>query len=156
MIAIGFRISFAAVVLAAAALTACNETSSMRPEDLNTQIVKLPGGQAIRVEVMMRREDVMRGMKYRESLAPDRGMLFLHAQENYYPYWMYEVKIPLDIIWLDKKRRIVQILTNVKPCPGPPESCPAYGGQERAATVLELAGGMADKYGLKPGMGLEF
>jgi uncharacterized membrane protein (UPF0127 family) len=156
MLAIRLRISLVAVVLGLSALTACSETKSMQPDQLNTQLIKLPGGQTIRAEVMFRREDVMRGMKFRESLAPDHGMLFLHATENYYPYWMYEVKIPLDMIWMTRERRIVEIISNVKPCPGPPENCPSYGGRQKAAYVLELAGGMADKYGLKEGMGLEF
>ena len=63
---------------------------------------------------------------------------------------MYQVRIPLDIIWMDRYRAIVEIAANAPPCKTVASQCPHYGGNsERAQYVLELAGGMAAKYGLK-------
>jgi uncharacterized membrane protein (UPF0127 family) len=95
----------------------------------------------------------MRGMMFREKLDPDRGMLFLHKPAGNYTYWMYQVKIPLDIIWMDDQGTIVEIAANVPPCPHTAASqCPVYGGTKKSQVVLELAGGMAAKYGLEAGM----
>lgn len=125
-------------------------------DEFNTRLLILPGGQKIRVEVMIHPTDMMRGMMFRDSLAPDRGMLFVHDTPGKYPYWMYQVRIPLDIIWLDQKRRIVEISPDTPPCEKKASECPNYGGNHEALFVLELAGGMAARYGLRVGDRLTF
>jgi len=103
-------------------------------------------------ETMLQEIDQMRGMMFRDSLAKDRGMLFVHRAEGNYPYWMYQVRIPLDIIWMDHQRRIVEISANTPPCPSKSaRQCPNFGGHEKARYVLELAGGGAALYGLRTG-----
>ena len=78
-------------------------------DDATLQSVRLPDGTVIQCEVLIRPEDMARGMMFRDSLAPERGMLFIHSQPGTYAYWMYQVKVPLDIIWLGKDRRIVEM-----------------------------------------------
>jgi uncharacterized protein len=134
-------------------LAACGNTG--QPPELGTRVVTLPGGRKIRVEVMIRQEDMARGMMYRDKLEPDRGMLFLHAYPGLYPYWMHNVRIPLDIIWLDSNRRVTEIVT-AEPCLKPAAECPNYGGRRPSQYVLELAGGMAEKYGLEVGSQIDF
>jgi len=136
-------------------LAACGREATTLDE-FNSRTVILPGGQEIRVEVMTHPTDMMRGMMFRDSLAPDRGMLFVHGSPGNYPYWMYQVRIPLDIIWLDARRRIVEISPNTPPCQKQASECPNYGGNQKALFVLELAGGMAARYGLKLGDTLIF
>jgi hypothetical protein len=118
--------------------------------------VRFPDGFELRAELMVTQADLERGMKYRSSLAENRGMIFMHNEEGHYPYWMYEVQVPLDMIWMDKQRKIVQLVHKVPPCPGPKEKCLSYGGQFRAIYVLEVPSGTAAKHGLKPGMQLDF
>jgi uncharacterized membrane protein (UPF0127 family) len=125
-------------------------------EDLRSRTVTLPGGQTVKAEMKMHRQDILTGMKYRESLPPDRGMLFMYGKPGAYSFWMYEVKIPLDIIWMDQNRRIVEIYQNAQPCPGPPEKCLVYGGSRESMYVLELAGGMVKRYNLAVGQQLDF
>jgi uncharacterized protein len=125
-------------------------------DDLNSRVVTLPGGQKVKAEVMIHPGDMGRGMMFRDSLAPDRGMLFLHRQSGRHTYWMYQVKIPLDIIWLDENRRIVEISANTPPCEKGANECPHYGGKADSRYVLELAGGMARKFGLQEGHQLKF
>jgi uncharacterized membrane protein (UPF0127 family) len=136
-------------------LAACSERS-IASDELNTRLLTFPNGQKVRAEFVSHPKDVMRGMKYRDSLAPDRGMLFQHGREGLFRYWMYEVRIPLDIIWLDSRGVIVQVVHNAPPCPGPQEKCPSYGGAFKAIQVLELAAGAATKNALKPGMRLDY
>lgn len=143
-----------AVMLALAA-AGCGD-NAQSPEDFGTRKLILPGGQTLRVEVMYAATDLQRGMKYRDSLPEGRGMLFIHGIPGKYPYWMFEVKVPLDIIWLDRNKRIVQLIHEVPPCPGPEKTCKYYGGQFDAQFVLEIPAGAARKYGLHPGMVLDF
>ena len=124
--------------------------------DINTQEVTLPGGQTIHVERMIAAEDQMRGMMFRTSLAPDRGMLYVHERPGLYTYWTYQYEIPLDMIWMDTSREIVELVENVPPCHTAASQCPRYGGKKVARYHLELAAGMAKKYGLAVGQKLDF
>ena len=125
--------------------------------DLNITEVTFPNGRKVAAETMLREIDQMRGMMFRDSLAKDRGMLFVHPSEANYTYWMYQVRIPLDIIWMNRDRRIVEISANTPPCPSKAaHECPSFGGHEKARYVLELAGGGAAMYGLKVGETLNF
>lgn len=100
---------------------------------------------------------MLRGMMFRDSLAPDRGMLFIHGAPGKYSYWMYQVRIPLDIIWIAPNHGIVEISADTPPCPSKSASaCPSFGGQQTAVYVLELAGGSARKYSLKVGDTISF
>lgn len=142
------------VWITAAALIGC---SSGPQVGAGERLIGLPGGREIVAEIASRPEDMARGMMYRDSLTADRGMLFLHSQPGHYPYWMHNVKIPLDIIWMDGTRHVVEISANTPPCDGKPaESCPSFGGKRASAFVLELAGGMAAKYGIAEGVVLDF
>ncbi|MBV6430445.1 MAG: hypothetical protein IANPNBLG_00557 [Bryobacteraceae bacterium] len=137
-------------------MAGCNRQVSSE-EAISLKPVTLPGGQQVMAEVMLRPEDMMRGMMYRASLAPDRGMLFVHARPGKYTYWMHNVRIPLDIIWMDSGHRIVEMSPETPPClERDPVKCPQYGGRENAQFVLELAGGMAARYGLAVGQIVSF
>jgi len=137
-------------------LCACSPKAT-EVEGLNATEVTFPDGKTVIAETMVRDVDQMRGMMFRDSLAKDRGMLFIHSKEDNVPYWMYQVRIPLDIIWMDHQRRIVEIAANTPACTSKSSrDCPSYGGHEKARYVLELAGGGAAMYGLKVGDSLSF
>lgn len=120
------------------------------------QWVELPNGARIEAETKLTPEGQAQGMMFRTSLAEDKGMLFVHATEEKSPYWMFQCEIPLDIIWMDRNRRIVEISADTPPCRETADKCPTYGGSAPSLFVLELAGGMAKKYNLKVGDTLRF
>lgn len=135
-------------------LTGCAKSEQ---DTMQRKLIRLPGGEKIYAEVMMRQEEMMKGMMFRPPLGDGRGMLFVHAQPGRYTYWMHNVKVPLDIIWMDAQRRIVEISANTPPClDANPLNCPHYGGNHEARFVLELDGGMAAKYQLAVGQVLDF
>ena len=136
-------------------LLACGPKTDVA--DLNTTEVTFPNGKTVIAETMLREVDRMRGMMFRDSLAKDRGMLFLHPEDGNYAYWMYQCRIPLDIIWMNHDRRIVEISPNTPPCPSKAaHECPSFGGHEKARYVLELAGGGAAMYSLHVGDAVSF
>jgi uncharacterized protein len=136
-------------------LAGCGEQTDAIDE-FRTRKVRLPDGVIIRAEVMQREEDMRRGMMFRHSLPENRGMLFIHGSPGKYAYYMYQVKIPLDIIWMDNRNTIVEISENTPPCKTNASQCPTYGGTKDALVVLELAGGSARKHGIVTGARLEF
>lgn len=104
------------------------------------------------VEVAKTREKRNRGLGGREKMASDAGMLFIFEKEDKYPFWMKDLKFPLDFIWI-KKDKIVDILQNIPP-PVPDqkdESLPIYVSREPIDKVLEINGGTAERLNIKVG-----
>src|SRR5882724_5409131 len=97
-------------------LCSCGEAPT-KVEDLYATEITFPNGTKILAETMRQQIDLTRGMMFRDSLPQDRGMLFVHQKEQKLQYWMYQVRIPLDIVWLDRNRGIVEISANTPPCP---------------------------------------
>lgn len=138
-------------------LAGCGSQSTGNIDAINLRQITMPGGTIVQAEVLTRREHMMSGMMFRSTLAPDRGLLFVHVKPGKFSYWMHNVKVPLDIIWMDTEHTIVEISANTPPClEADPVRCPHFGGAEDSQFVLELAAGMAEKYGLRKGTKLSF
>jgi uncharacterized membrane protein (UPF0127 family) len=135
---------------------ACCGPSPSTLEDFSTQPVTLPGGHVIKVETVTDNVGLLRGLMFRESLAPDRGMLFVYPKPDHYQAWMYQTLIPLDIIWMDSGHRIVAMDENAPPCKTQASKCPKYGGKVISAFSLEIGGGLARKYGLQLGQTIQW
>ncbi len=118
-----------------------------------TRII-LPDHSAIDVEVASDDPTREQGLMYRDSLAGNRGMIFLFPQAGEYPFWMKNTLIPLDMIWMDSQHRIVHIARDVQPCRADP--CANYPPNAQASSVLELAAGVAAKHHLVDGSVLRF
>src|ERR1039457_1098735 len=138
-----------------ASLASCSRDTASYT-DINTRDVTLPGGRVIQAETMTNALEMAKGLMFRTSLAPDRGMLFVHKDPGYYSYFMFQHEIPLDIVWIDSGHVIAEIVENAPPCRTKASECPHYGGTKVAHYVLELAGGMARKYELSAGQRIEF
>jgi uncharacterized membrane protein (UPF0127 family) len=104
----------------------------------------------IDAELAMTGETRRRGLMERASLPLDRGMLFIFEEPQPLSFWMFNTWIPLDIIFIDARRRIVSIYAAAPPCQ-PPRRCPTYASNGPAQFVLEVNAGVAAKAGLRPG-----
>ena len=137
-------------------LVGCGEKASTA-EDYYTTLIKLPDGTTIQAEQMRTPSEMLRGMMFRDSLKPDHGMLFTHGGPGRYSYWMFQVKIPLDIVWLDAGGHIVEISAPTPPCKDSVASkCPHFGGNVDALYVAEFAAGIVEKHHLGIGDHLQF
>jgi uncharacterized protein len=67
------------------------------------------GADTVRAEVAQTPEQRERGLMYRESLEPGRGMFFVFPDVQTRSFWMRNTFIPLDIAYLDANLRIVDI-----------------------------------------------
>jgi len=146
------------VVVVLSALGGC--TSKMKTatiEDLYTREVKFPDGAVYKAEAVSKPFDMSRGLMFRDSLAADRGMLFVNGEPGKYPIRTYNNRIPLDAIWLDQNKLIIEIVPNIAPCKAASANeCPRYGGTFRSLFLLEFNAGTAEKHKLKPGDRLNF
>jgi uncharacterized membrane protein (UPF0127 family) len=116
--------------------------------------IYFPDGRSITAEPAVTEAERARGLMFREKIALDQGMLFCFPEEGLHAFWMKNTLVPLDMIWLDKDRRIVHIEKNVPPCKADP--CPSYAPSRPGHYVLELAAGGADHFKLKLFDRLEF
>ena len=139
------------ILLASAMVLAGCGDSEQQFRDINTRTVTLPDGTAIHAEVKADRQTQAIGMMYRDSLAPDHGMLFIYNAPVKEAYWMHNCKIALDIIWLDKAGKVVEVAAGAPPCEKEARDCPSYGGHEQAFYVLELGAGQAKVHGVENG-----
>ena len=147
---------WAALVLIGIILTTGCSSPDVTDEVGLTQIT-FPNGARINAETMRDEVELIKGLMYRESLPPNRGMLFIHPDEDIFHYWMYQTKIPLDIIWMDHDRRIVEMSLDTPPCLAKdPKDCANYGGHFKSKYALEVNAGVAKKNGLKAGDTLDF
>jgi uncharacterized protein len=107
-------------------------------------------GQRFMVEVVTTHEDRNRGLMFRDSLAEDSGMLFVHEAEQPMAYWMKNTKIPLDIIYFSADKKLVSAQERVPPCSAG-DQCPPFPSDGNAKFVLELNAGSVEKYQFKKG-----
>jgi uncharacterized membrane protein (UPF0127 family) len=98
------------------------------------------------VEVAKSFEEQQTGMMNRQSLAPDRGMIFPYEVPRVVAFWMENTIIPLDIIFIAPGGKIIRIEANAVPLS---RDLVRSGGEVEA--VLELAGGRAAELGIKAG-----
>ncbi len=99
------------------------------------------------IEIADTKEVRSKGLGYRESLATDSGMLFIHDNSQKYTYWMKGMEFAIDIMWI-KGDTIMDIIPNVPPpIVGQTEdTLERYSSTVDVDTVLETnAGFVAEK-----------
>jgi uncharacterized membrane protein (UPF0127 family) len=105
-------------------------------------------GVRLSVEVADTPAERGRGLSGREMLPENSGMLFVFDTPGRYGFWMYGMKFPLDIIWIDERLRVVYFVENAQPCVN---ICETYEPPADALYVLEVNAGFVKKYGMKVG-----
>lgn len=63
------------------------------------------------------RSDVARqkGLGGVESLAPNEALLMVFPSDNMWGIWMKDMKIPIDIVWADKDKKIIHLVAYADP-----------------------------------------
>lgn len=120
----------------------------------NQQWVEI-AGQRYTVDIADDEPERARGLMYRDAMADDHGMLFIHDGQQPLAYWMKNTKIPLDILYFDNGRKLVSQQRNVPTC-SLGDACPTYPSSAPARYVLELNAGQAEKLKLEDGAVLNF
>ena len=97
------------------------------------------------VEVARTRDEQAQGLMNRQSLAPDRGMIFPYQPPQPVAFWMKNTFIPLDIIFIAPGGTILRIEQAV------PLSLEPVASGEAVEAVLELNAGRSAELGIAAG-----
>lgn len=120
------------------------DTGQVLPISLNAIV----GDRAIGLEVARTPAEKAIGLMFRTEIPEDRGMFFPIEPPQNVRFWMKNVLVELDMIFV--REGVVQaIIANVPPCLT--ENCPNYGPDVPVDGVVELKGGRAAQLGLKVG-----
>lgn len=101
------------------------------------------------VEIADNKEQRVLGLMHRESLDDDKGMLFVYEEEHVPAFWMKNMKISLDMIFMNKDFEVVDYFENVPPCDREP--CERYKPISNSQYVLEVPAGTINKIELTKG-----
>ena len=98
------------------------------------------------VEIADDAEERAKGLMFRQSLAPNAGMLFIYPTVQDVAFWMKNTLIPLDMLFIAADGHIVRIEKQATPLS---EASIPSGAPVKA--VLEVNGGLTDELGVKQG-----
>lgn len=110
------------------------------------------------VELAATSEDRIRGLSGRSYLNSRTGMLFVFENAERFRFWMREMEISLDIVWISSGCNVVGISVDV-PFPDPEtplNDLPRYSPEGTAQYVLEINGGEALALGVGVGDSVKF
>ncbi|MGV8944467.1 DUF192 domain-containing protein [Thermomonas sp.] len=113
------------------------------------------GGHRYGIEIADDDAERARGLMFRDAMAADRGMLFIHDRQEPQAYWMKNTRIALDILYFDDDRKLVSQQRDVPPC-SLGDGCPPYPSNAPARYVLELNAGEAARIKLEDGAQMTF
>ena len=117
---------------------------AMRRETL--KLITAQGTHTIDVEVTETPAEKAQGLMFRTRLADTGGMLFFYDTPQEITMWMRNTYIPLDMVFIRADGVVHRIEARTEPLS---ENIVASKGDVTAC--LELAGGAAERLGLKPG-----
>lgn len=134
-----------ALVLSAALFApACERDKSVPASEYGIVRMQI-GNQPFTLELAATDKTRQHGLMHRQTLAPDRGMIFVFPDEDYRSFWMRNTLIPLDIVYLDKAGKVVSI-SQMKPLDET-----GVHSVGRAKYAIEMNEGAAAKAGVKVG-----
>ena len=105
----------------------------------------------IEIQIVKSDEEITRGLMDRDSMLPNRGMLFIFSNEAQRTFWMKNTRFSLDIIFIDHEKTIRYIADHTTPYSENP-----IPGFYPALYVLEVNAGFCEKNGITPGTLIDF
>jgi uncharacterized membrane protein (UPF0127 family) len=102
-----------------------------------------------KIDIQIARNEYDRelGLMFRKSMNENQGMLFIFPDERIRNFWMRNTEIPLDMIFINDSKTILNIAKNTIPY-----SDTSYSSAGPARYVLEVNGGFTEKHKINRGV----
>jgi len=107
------------------------------------------GDHVVYAEVADSSSEKVRGLMYRSHLNETEGMLFIYDSERNISFWMKNMEIPINMIWLDSNLSVVHIEESVPPCED--DDCPSYAAPSKAMYILEVSANFTSRNDVQVG-----
>jgi len=132
------------------------ETKEVVQPKLETKQIVI-GTKEYKINLTQTEEDRKKGLAIFDSLPANEGMLFSFDQEDYYVFWMKDMKFNIDIIFLDQDKKVLEVFESVKAEPGVQDmDLKTYSSKLKSQFIIELKEGETRKNGIKPGNAVLF
>lgn len=102
----------------------------------------------MKAEIADSAQERAKGLMLRPYLAKGKGMLFVFGEETMPSFWMKNMHFPLDIIWINQNKDIVDISVSALPCK---DACAGIVPKQKVSYALEVDAGFAEKNNLTVG-----
>ena len=89
------------------------------------------------------------GLMNRTYLNEDAGMLFIFPIQQQQSFWMKNMRIPLDIVFITADNHVLEIYASVPPCTSNP--CTLYASSAPIKYALEVNSGFCARSGIASG-----
>ena len=109
-------------------------------------VMKLAGGQEFMLDVAGTEAQMRQGLSGRQEVSTQGGMIFPYPNEDKRCFWMKDMRIPIDIVWLNASKKVLHIEANLTPDTYPQTYC-----ADSTQYVVELKAGTAQAADLKVG-----
>lgn len=94
------------------------------------------------VELAQTESERKQGLSDRDSMPQNTGLLFIFPSKDNHTFWNYQMKFPIDVLWIDDNMIVEKTLFPIDS--GTPTT---YYPRAKAHYVLEVNAGLADRYG---------
>lgn len=122
------------------------ELSSFPRSTLTVHSATSPAAQVFRIWVADTGERQQQGLMYVRDLPDDEGMLFYGPESRVWGMWMKNTFIPLDMVFIDTRGRVVTVFERTVP-----HSLQTLSWPNPVKAVLELRGGEVARRGIRVG-----
>jgi uncharacterized protein len=113
-----------------------------------TAQIRMTDRVTVDLEVASSEVEKFKGLRHREVLPINKGMLFTFSPPQPVIFTMEAVRVPLDIVYI-KDGEILAISSNTLPCSS--KTCPEYPSKDPVDYVLEVNAGLAHQLDLSSG-----
>lgn len=122
-------------------------------QNFTTPTVKI-NGHEFQLVIAKTEQEKQIGLSKTNTLPQNKAMVFEFDKEGIYPFWMKDMKFPIDIIFI-RGNKIVTIYKNVAK-PNDSQNLQIYSPTETSNKVIETNAGLSGKYNFKVGDMVEF
>lgn len=95
------------------------------------------GNGVFRIDIASNKSTREKGFSRKSEIAVDQALLMIFPSEDRWDIWMKDMNFPIDIVWLNKDKKVVYIVKNA-PIDNPTR---VYKPETPALYVLELPAG---------------
>lgn len=120
-----------------------NRLESTAVRAIEPQTIFVETEQGFEFEIVASAEARIRGLSGRAEVPANYGMLFVFPEANRHGFWMKDMLVPIDIIWLADDGTIIGIDAHISPDTYPT----AFYAPQPVTRVLEVGAGEAEAQG---------